>query len=81
LILSEKRLEIINKLSGVARYKINSHKTIPADAGGSASNPSYSGSRSDQEDCGSKPAWANRPQDSTLKKNLHTKGLVEWLKV
>jgi hypothetical protein len=32
-----------------------------------ACNPSYSGGR-DQEDCGSKPAWANSARDSILKK-------------
>jgi hypothetical protein len=31
-----------------------------------ACNPSYSGGR-DQEDCGSKPAWANSSQDPTSK--------------
>jgi hypothetical protein len=45
-----------------------------------AYNLSYSGGR-DQEDCGSKPAWANSWQDPILKKTLHKKGLVEWLKV
>jgi hypothetical protein len=45
-----------------------------------AYNLSYSGGR-DQEDCGSKPAWANSWQDPILKKMLHKKGLVEWLKV
>jgi hypothetical protein len=40
-------------------------------------NPSYSGSR-DQEDLGSKPAWANsRP----VLKNASQKGLAEWVKV
>jgi hypothetical protein len=45
-----------------------------------AYNPSYSGGR-DQEDYGSKPAWANRLGDPILKKIHHEKGLVEWLKV
>jgi hypothetical protein len=49
-----------------------------------AYNPNYSGGR-DQEDFGSKPAWANcsvRPylKEKKKKKN-HKKGLVEWLKV
>jgi hypothetical protein len=47
-----------------------------------AYNPSYAGGR-DQEDCGSKPAWANSSQDPDpiSKKTHHKKGLVEWLKV
>jgi hypothetical protein len=43
-------------------------------------NPSYSGGR-DQEDCGSKPAWANSSMRPYFEKILHKKGLVEWLKV
>jgi hypothetical protein len=43
-------------------------------------NISYSGGR-DQEDHSSKPDPANSLQDSVLKKTLHKKGLVEWLKV
>jgi hypothetical protein len=43
-------------------------------------NPSYSGGR-DQEDCGSKPAWAHSLQDPILKKTHHKTGLLEWLKV
>jgi hypothetical protein len=43
-------------------------------------NPSYSESR-DQEDHGSKPAWANSLRDPICKKIHHKKGLVEWLKV
>jgi hypothetical protein len=35
-------------------------------------NPSYSGGR-DQEDCGSKPAWANNLRDTILKKTHHKK--------
>jgi hypothetical protein len=42
-------------------------------------NPSYSGGR-DQEDCSSKPTWANSSQKKKKKKK-HEKGLVEWLKV
>jgi hypothetical protein len=38
-----------------------------------ACNPSYSGGR-DQEDCGSKPAWANSFQDTFLKKPFTKKG-------
>jgi hypothetical protein len=38
-----------------------------------ACNPSYSGGR-DQEDCGSKPDWANN-----LKKLFTKTGLVEWI--
>jgi hypothetical protein len=46
-----------------------------------ACNPSNSGGR-DQEDRGSKPAWANNSQDPISKKPYHKKtGLVEWLKV
>jgi hypothetical protein len=37
-----------------------------------ACNPSYSGD-SDQEDHCSKSAWANNPQDSTLKKPIQNK--------
>jgi hypothetical protein len=40
-----------------------------------ACNPSYSEGR-DQEDCGSKPAWANNSQDPILKKTNHKK--VWW---
>jgi hypothetical protein len=43
-------------------------------------NPSYSGSR-DQEDHSSKPAQANRSQDSILKNPITKTGLVDWLKV
>jgi hypothetical protein len=42
-------------------------------------NPSYSGGR-DQEDWGSKPAWANSFTTPYLKKTLLKQGLVEWLK-
>jgi hypothetical protein len=44
--------------------------------------PSYSGGR-DQEDRGSRPAWANTSQDPSSEKNLmqKQKQLVEWLKV
>jgi hypothetical protein len=45
-----------------------------------AYNPSYSGGRG-QEDCGSKPAWANSSRDPILKKPFTKIGLVEWLKV
>jgi hypothetical protein len=38
----------------------------------------YSGGR-DQEDCGSKPAWAN--SSVRLEKPFTKIGLVEWLKV
>jgi hypothetical protein len=44
-----------------------------------ACNPSYSGGR--DEDCSSKPAWANRLRDTISKKPFTKKGLVEWLKV
>jgi hypothetical protein len=37
-----------------------------------ACNPSYSGGR-DQEDLGSKPAWAKSSQDPISKKNHHKK--------
>jgi hypothetical protein len=43
-------------------------------------NPSYSGSRN-QEDHHAKPAQANSSAKPYLKKTLHKKGLVEWLKV
>jgi hypothetical protein len=45
----------------------------------SACNPSYSGGR-DQEDCSSKPAWANSSGDP-VSKTLRKNGLVEWLQV
>jgi hypothetical protein len=45
-----------------------------------ACNPSYLGGR-DQEHQGSKLALANTWWDPILKKTLHKKGLVEWLKV
>jgi hypothetical protein len=38
-----------------------------------ACNPSYSGGR-DQEDCGLKPAWANRSWDPISKKLITQKG-------
>jgi hypothetical protein len=44
-----------------------------------ACNPSYSGGR-DQEDRGSKPAWANCSR-AYLKNTHYKKELVEWLKV
>jgi hypothetical protein len=37
-----------------------------------ACNPSYSGGR-DQEDCSSKPAWANSLKDPIWKKKNHKK--------
>jgi hypothetical protein len=43
-------------------------------------NPSYSAGR-DQEDRGSKPALGKQFTRLYLKKTLHKKGLVEWLKV
>jgi hypothetical protein len=43
-------------------------------------NPSYSRGR-DQEDCSSKPDWANSLQDPISKKLITNKGLGEWLKV
>jgi hypothetical protein len=43
-------------------------------------NPSYSGGR-DQEDRGSKPAWANSLRNPFLEKPITKIGLVEWLKV
>jgi hypothetical protein len=43
-------------------------------------NPSHAGGR-DQEDHGSKPAWANTSTRPYLEKTHHKKGLVEWLKV
>jgi hypothetical protein len=45
-----------------------------------AYNPSYSGSK-DQENLGSKPAWANSLGVPILKNIHHKKGLAEWLKV
>jgi hypothetical protein len=48
-----------------------------------ACNPNNSGGR-DQEDCSSKPAWANSSMRPYQKKNPLKKkgvGLVEWLKV
>jgi hypothetical protein len=45
-----------------------------------ACNPSYPGGR-DQENCGSKPAWANSSRDRISKIAITKKGLVEWLKV
>jgi hypothetical protein len=45
-----------------------------------ACKPNYSGGR-DQEDFGSKPAWAKSLQDTTSKIPITKKGLVEWLKV
>jgi hypothetical protein len=43
-------------------------------------NPSYSRGR-DQEDRGSKPAWANSSVRPYLKKRFTKIGLLEWLKV
>jgi hypothetical protein len=43
-------------------------------------NPRYLGSR-DQEDRGSKPAWANSSTRTYLEKPLTKIGLVDWLKV
>jgi hypothetical protein len=46
-----------------------------------ACNPSYLGDR-DQEDHGSKPAWANSLRDPILKNPSQKKiMLVKWLKV
>jgi hypothetical protein len=43
-------------------------------------NPRYSGGRN-QEDYGSKPAWANSFMRPFLEKTHHKKGLEEWHKV
>jgi hypothetical protein len=43
-------------------------------------NPSFSESR-DQENYGSKPAWASSLQDPILKNPITTRELVWWLKV
>jgi hypothetical protein len=43
-------------------------------------DPSYSGGRN-QEDRGSKPAWANSSARPYLKKSFTQIGLMEWLKV
>jgi hypothetical protein len=43
-------------------------------------NPTYSEGR-DQEDRGSKSAWANSSQNPILKTPITKIGLVEWLKV
>jgi hypothetical protein len=45
-----------------------------------AYNPSYSRGR-DQEDRGSKPAWANSSRDPISKITNTKKVLVEWLEV
>jgi hypothetical protein len=45
-----------------------------------ACNPNYSGGRN-QEDCSSKPVWANSSQDPISKRPITKKRLVEWLKV
>jgi hypothetical protein len=45
-----------------------------------ACNPSYLGGRN-QQDHGSKPAWANSSSDPISKKPITKKGVVEWLKV
>jgi hypothetical protein len=45
-----------------------------------AYNPSYSAGR-DQEDYGSKPAWANSSVRLYLEKPFTKIGLMEWLKV
>jgi hypothetical protein len=45
-----------------------------------ACNPGYSGGR-DQEDCGSKSAWANSSVRPYLEKPFTKIGLVLWLKV
>jgi hypothetical protein len=45
-----------------------------------AYNPSYSGSRA-QEDCSSKPARTNSSRDPVSKKSITKIGLVEWLKM
>jgi hypothetical protein len=44
-----------------------------------ACNPGYSGGR-DQEDCSSKPAWANSSQDPISKISITEKGLAEGLR-
>jgi hypothetical protein len=45
-----------------------------------ACNPSYSEGR-DQKDRSSKPTLGKQFERTHLKKTLHKKGLVEWLKV
>jgi hypothetical protein len=45
-----------------------------------ACDPSYSRGK-DQEDCGSKPAWANSSARHYLKTPFIKIGLMEWLKV
>jgi hypothetical protein len=51
---------------------IETKKTSPVPVA-HAYNPSYSRDR-DQEDCGSKPAWANSSRDPVLKKPITKKG-------
>jgi hypothetical protein len=43
-------------------------------------NPGYLGGR-DEEDCGSRPAWANSSGRSYPEKPFTKIGLVEWLKM
>jgi hypothetical protein len=57
-----------------SEWKEGRRGTVPV---ASACNPSYSGG-TDQEDCSSKPAWANSSQDP-ISKIPNKKGLVVWL--
>jgi hypothetical protein len=47
--------------------KVNKELSMKPGASGSPYNSSFSGGR-DQENCGSKPAWANSSRDLILKK-------------
>jgi hypothetical protein len=74
------RLMMDGKASKAVRSEIHSPEACGQVLEAHACNPSYSGGR-DQENCGSKPAWANSSMRTYLKKPFTKMGLVEWLKM
>jgi hypothetical protein len=69
----------VNIISFQSNDYYQKDKKLWPGTGGSICNPSYSGSR-DQEDHGSKPAQANSLTNPISKKPITEKGLVVWLK-
>jgi hypothetical protein len=60
-------------------FFLSSRNFLKPGVSGSVCNPSYSGGRN-QEDCGSKPTWANS-RETLSRKKLLQKRAGEWLQV
>jgi hypothetical protein len=74
------RITVLNERRNLKRLPPLSIKNQSWALVAQAYDPSYSGSR-DQEDHGLKPAWANSSKDPISKKPTTEKGLVQWPKV